>query len=85
MNHFRSSWTNSKKKPIFFPGEKVSVRWDADGQQYEGILTEFESDGWHWVEFFGEKGAWIVRQDLNPISSASTNLGSQCSTTVVQL
>ena len=74
-----------EKKPIFFPGEKVSVRWYADRQQYEGILTEFERDGWHWVQFFGEEGAWIVRQDLNPISSASTNLGSQCSTTVVQL
>ena len=61
-----------EKKPIFFPGDRVSVRWYADGQQYEGILTKFESDGWCWVEFFGEEGAWIVRQDLNP-------------TTVVQL
>ena len=70
-----------KKGPIFFVGDKVSVRWYSDEQQlqYDGVLTQFYSHGWYWVEFLTEKeGAWIAHQDLNPISSASTDLGSQC-------
>ena len=70
-----------EKGPIFFVGDKVSVRWYSDEQQlqYDGVLTQFYSHGWYWVEFLTEKeGAWIAHQDLNPISSASTDLGSQC-------
>ena len=70
--------------PIFSPGDKVSVHWHADGQEYEATLRGFGSHGWCWVEFLSGEHAYIARQDLTLIESGEVDLGSQCSTTDVQ-
>ena len=64
-----SEFLDKLKKKI--PGDKVSVRWYADGQQYEGFLTEWESDGWCWVEFLEYEGVWIPPQDLTVIRQSA--------------